>query len=349
MRQMIFSYVLDHVLGFLLGTAVLAVATTSPRHSRVGSMLRNCLHTYCQCATFLAFSIEIAAIVVLIREDFGINTIGMGDYTVRITHAVAMVALLPLVYPIIASIVGSHKSILQTALPTNHECCQCKGHSKDRNSVRFSLFVVCWTLALYPFFSKLNATFGESKIQKHQSSGNATLTMDQWNIIENICLGAIEPITTDEDNWMTAYVILAYLPLSEFVLGRVFWLGVEKNHYGSTIHRRLMLCSKKVPNVVVTIMPFITFSCIPAIVSGLLWSIIRTQQAQAALNESLGGIDWDNYWSFGQIVAVATFAPIFIECWNSVDALIRVSKVGAQTDRVQLLGSHERNRDVSDK
>lgn len=100
---MIVGYILDHILGLALSATVLLAA--SRNSSRLQDASRRCLDSFSFCATFLAFSIEVAALVVLIREEFGISTDGMGDYTVRITQAVAMVVLLPLLYPILTFIV----------------------------------------------------------------------------------------------------------------------------------------------------------------------------------------------------------------------------------------------------
>lgn len=313
---MIVGYILDHILGLALSALVLLLA--SRKHPRLAHVSRTGLESFAYCASFFAFSIELAAIVVLVREDFGIHTSGMGDYTVRITQAVSMVILLPLVYPILTFIVTPLSSSLLAGIPDNQEDA---APDDDKDSTRFSLFVLCWALAFYPFYSKMNAAFGPSKIQKHHASGHSVITPKQWKVIEGICFRNTKQITYTETNLMTAFVMLAYIPLSLFVLGRIFWHGVEKNHNGSTLHKKLQTMSRRVPSGVTNALPVVVFGSIPLIACGLLWSIIRAQRTQMQLTASYGGIDSDNYWTFGQIVAVTIFAPVVVECWSSWGAL----------------------------
>ena len=95
---MIVGYVLEHILGLILSARILL--NISKGRYEV-SIRRRCLDSFQECATFFAFAIEIAAIAVLIQEDLGISTSGMGDDTVRITQSVAMLVLAPLLYPLL--------------------------------------------------------------------------------------------------------------------------------------------------------------------------------------------------------------------------------------------------------
>ncbi|KAK3726158.1 hypothetical protein LTR37_000306 [Vermiconidia calcicola] len=120
-------------------------------------MAQQGLEAFYYCATFLASSIEIAAIVVLAKVDFGVSTYGMGDDTVRVTDAVAMIVLLPLVYALAA---------LPTRVVVNAKTSGDNGDSdsaRETSSSKFFLFALCWLLALYPFWSALNVAFGPSK------------------------------------------------------------------------------------------------------------------------------------------------------------------------------------------
>jgi hypothetical protein len=80
----------------------------------------------------------------------------------------------------------------------------------------------------------MNAAFGPSKIaKKPQSSVHPVITTKQLGIIQGVCFGDIDSVIYTEDNWVTAFAMLAYIPLSLFVFGRIVWLGVERSHPGS--------------------------------------------------------------------------------------------------------------------
>jgi hypothetical protein len=94
---MIVGYFLQRVLGLVLALAVIMEAIQRPK-SKTHHVADRAFDSFMNCAIFFAFSLEIAAIVVLAEEDFGISTNAMGDATVRITQAVSVLVLLPLLY-----------------------------------------------------------------------------------------------------------------------------------------------------------------------------------------------------------------------------------------------------------
>lgn len=86
---------------FWLTIALAYFVCAKLQHEKALPVLRRCLEAYHDCTAFLTFSIQIAAIVVLVQVDFGISTESMGDATVRIAQAVSALTLLPLAYAIV--------------------------------------------------------------------------------------------------------------------------------------------------------------------------------------------------------------------------------------------------------
>lgn len=300
------GYALDHILG--LGISVAALYFASHRKQRFKDIAWSCLNAFSDCSMIFALAIQIAATLVLVREDFGKSTSNMGDDTVRITQAVSMVVLLALTYPILA---------FRMRPKQTKEAVNCRAEVQE-SSIRFGQFVFCWLLAFYPFYSKMNAAFGPSRIgNTHHSSGQTVLTAEQFEVIEQVCFGESRPITTLEDNFMTAFVILTYVPLSLFVLGRVLWLGVEEKHPGSRLHRFLQGCRRSISERCMNWILWGCYGAVPLLASGLLWSIIYTQRSQEQLTASFGGTDSDSDWTFGQIVALTVFAPVVIEGYRT--------------------------------
>lgn len=144
---MIVAYILEHILG--LSIALAYVVCTKLQHDKALLISRRCLEVYHDCAAFLTFSIQIAAIVVLLQVDFAISTENMGDATVRITQAVSALTLLPLAY----AIVLLHYSVDPEELNQSSTTTNSSRRSKEQ-SIRFVLFALCWVLSLYPFYRK---------------------------------------------------------------------------------------------------------------------------------------------------------------------------------------------------
>lgn len=146
---MIIGYLLEQALGLLLtGACLLAKHHELTRPKLI---CERSLVSFVDCATFFAFSIEIAALVVLMKEDFGISTSSMGDATVRITQAVSVLVLLPILYAVVPGLsqpLGGAGSESPTA-----EKDEQKKDSDSQSSRRFLLLVLCWLLAFYPFYS----------------------------------------------------------------------------------------------------------------------------------------------------------------------------------------------------
>lgn len=313
---MIVGYLLDHVLAFILAIALLTAKTTST--SKLARVCRKCCKAFQDCSSFLCFSIEIAAIVVLVREDFGISTTGMGEDTVRMTQAVAMLVLLALLPPVLAAAYGSRAPAATSGESKSSLMQEDHPDPEENSSGNFSMVVICWALAFYPFYSKMNAAFGPSKITRPTNlDQQPILTPEQFQVVREICFGPIKQITVVEDGLMTAFVMLAYLPLSVFLVARIVWLGVKTNHQHSAAYSRLRTLPAKISLRRVQILVLATLLGTALTAIGLFWSIFRTQHSQKQLTASYGAEDDDGYWTFGQIVAVTVFAPVAAECWKS--------------------------------
>lgn len=168
--QMIIGYILDHILGFLLSSCVLMIGRD--RHPQLMKVLARGVRAFHDCASFFAFSVKVASMVLLIRVDLGISTTGMGDNTVKITFAVSMLVLLPLAYAVLA--IPAHGDDKQSEHRLKIE---------PSRSKQLVLVVLCWALAFYPFYSAMNAAFGPSRIS---SAKNAALSTEELDTLEHM-------------------------------------------------------------------------------------------------------------------------------------------------------------------
>src|SRR5271167_4391025 len=138
---MIFGYLLEIFLGFSFALGLEFIPSTSSMESDLRwrkpkfVILRGCA-VFFDCAIYFAASIQIACVVVLVRKDYGISADGLGGLTVQITWAVALLSLLPLLYPLVMlDIFVSEES--EKGLEEAET-------SRSRHEFRFYLFSACW-------------------------------------------------------------------------------------------------------------------------------------------------------------------------------------------------------------
>jgi len=301
---MLVAYVLEHILGL---TVVLAYfISVSLQHKKSSYISRRCLEVFHDCATFLTFSIQIAAIVVLVKVDFGLGTENMGDATVRITQAVSVLTLLPLPY----ATVLLHSSSKAEDQCEEYAAEHMSSHRRSRETAkRFGLFVLCWLLSLYPFYSKMNSVFGPSKI-------GTVISHDQFAAVEKMCYKDVRVVSNAEDRFMTAVAIISFIPLSLLACGRIIMLGLRKHHKQSEIYIRMavVLQGNKSARRFQQGLVF-SLGVIPLLACGLLWTVVRVQSFQKQMTAAAGNSFADGQWTFGQVVAVTVFVPVLVEAW----------------------------------
>lgn len=305
---MIIGYILEHVLAVVLVLLLWIAANSSNSWIRQKKAIwTGALASFHDCATLLALSIQIASVVVLIRMDFGISTTNMGDDTVRITQAISILTLLPLLYGVacVAPMVPAADSI-------GTEKKKGTDSIAARASLRFGLFVLCWLLSLYPFCSKLNSVFGPSDIGNTPSSAISDL---QWQQIEDVCFAGTTPITVVEATLMTAFSMVASFLVCMITLGRIIFSGLCKHHARSRTSLALKEWSTRYETQLEHVQSGVLLVVIPFMACGLFWVVFRLRYFQIQMATATGNTDTDGQWAFGQIVAVTVFMPVLVECW----------------------------------
>jgi hypothetical protein len=167
---MTISYCTEVVIGIALTSTLLLMSTGSVPASRLWrKVLTQTLDVYHDSAVFLAFSVQIASVVMLVKVNFGISADTMGANIVEITWIVSLLTLLPLSYGVFVFRIGNAQKLLQveedTTQTTNRDNEKskkkfAKGRRKDR--LRFLLFIISWMVSAYPLFSRMICTFGRS-------------------------------------------------------------------------------------------------------------------------------------------------------------------------------------------
>lgn len=303
---MILGYILSNALGLFFALALFILSgpsriTEQKDHHRTSiDRLRYVLTQACvafyDSAVFLSVSIQIASIVMLSRLDFGVSASGMGDSTAKITWAVSLLTLLPLLY------FAYMPKLLQRP---NLDKQIAKQNAKQ--NLRFGLFSLCWLLSMYPFYSKMVGYFGPSLIG---NGPHKVISDDDWNLIEAVCTANVKDISSQELVAMQFFGLAGSLFVCICALLKIIWLGMQRQHDDSRLVHRIRKyrvgVGPKISILFLTLLPIFAISQI--------WTILRLRRFQADIAKDTENLNSDNEWAFGQIAAVTVFAPVLVEC-----------------------------------
>ncbi|KAH6677131.1 hypothetical protein B0J14DRAFT_336176 [Halenospora varia] len=125
--------------------------TFTQRKGIFKAALKKAHKKFFECAVFFTVSIQIACVVVLVRRDFGISANGLGGFTTQITWSIAVLSMLPLMYPL-------------SALDTNKMI-------PNKSGYRLFLFCGCWILFFYTFISQMIGSFAPTQVGTGDGGG----------------------------------------------------------------------------------------------------------------------------------------------------------------------------------
>ncbi|KAF8860938.1 hypothetical protein BDZ45DRAFT_724229 [Acephala macrosclerotiorum] len=290
---MVVGYFCASILGFIFAFS-LAFHEPLRRKSltKHGKLLKDGCAEFFKCAIFFAASIQIACMIVLVRKDFGISANGLGGFTVQITWAVALLCMLPLLYPmVVLAYIDSEKI-----------------------NYRLFLFCGCWLLFFYTFISQMIGDFGPSQIGTGNGGGGVTIiTTDEWNTLTTLCLTRVQPLSNAEQRVLSGFGAAGSLLVTLYGLASLLWFIGERllPDYAETIRKRTTtFVSEKQWRryIIATVLVLVPTLTIPQ-----LWGVLRLRGIQKALADATNNAYVDNQWTFGQVVAVMLFTPVATE------------------------------------
>ncbi|OCL10665.1 hypothetical protein AOQ84DRAFT_387352 [Glonium stellatum] len=332
---------IGYVLETAIATTIVAVflylnwRPESKKSQWVRFIMASSAEVFYDSAIFFTFAIQLASIVVLSRANFGISANGMGAITLKITWAISLLTLLPLLpfcygNSIFRQIRKSHtsestshshsirstdedkttslkNSVGESDLQPRKEA---KEEARDRQ--RFFLFVLCWMLSVYPFLSHMVGAFGKSEIGN--GSGQVISTVD-WGTIEDVCYARTAPLLPSQETAMTVFGIGSWLFMSVIVIYKIFVLAILKQHSKSRLSHRLRNKHVLVDSSSKLAGRLWMALCIvaPLLSVSQMWTFFRLQKLQTQMTDATGGVYLDKQWTFGQIVAVIVFMPVLTE------------------------------------
>lgn len=291
---MIIGYLFEAILGllFALSLTLTSPTFTSATPRKLSAILDEGSKMFFHCAVFFTASIQISCVVVLARKDFAISANGLGGLTVQITWAIALLCMLSLLFPMV---------VLNFT-------------DKKRSNYRYFLFCGCWLLFFYTFISRMIGDFAPTQVGEGAGEGGETIiTVDGWQILENLCFNAIQNISSVEQRVLTGFGATGSIIVSIYGFGYLLWFITKQQSptQAKALENKFRLQErnpKRERQIVLWAIFLISFLAVPQI-----WGIMRLRGIQQGLANANGNVYVDNQWTFGQVVAVMLFAPVFTE------------------------------------
>lgn len=308
---MIIGYLFETFLGFSFALGLEVIRSTpwvdlSPRLKKHRAIILRGCSVFFDCAIYFAASIQIACVVVLARKDFGISANGQGGLTVQITWAVALVSLLPLLYPLVMLgifVADASEKELEEAET-----------SRSRHEFRFYLFCTCWVLFLYTFVSRMIGDFAPSQVGQGAGPGGTTIVnTTDWNTLNVLCFTGVQQLTDNETMAIEGFGIAGSIILSLFIICPLLWTMLQSLDlsFVKLIEREFSALRKK--RAMQSLGPRAMLVLVPLLTIPEIWGVFRIRNVQEALTNTTGIEYTDNQWTFGQVVAVVIFAPVIVE------------------------------------
>jgi hypothetical protein len=293
--QVIVGYALELVLGVTLSVALISQHLGKQKSSRVKAVVSRSFDTYADAAVLLTFSIQLASLVILVRKDFGISATDFGALTVEVTWAAALLTMLPITF-----LCYIYEDVPKKA-----------SQLEDPRDLRLIVILVSWAMFLYTFFSRMIANYGPSQIGvSRPGKPPFVLNPTEEGNIEVLCYQGQEGLSASENTAFEFFAIGGSLFVSITIIGALFWTLAARSR---SSRLRFVRDFSNPAWLSPATARLLLVACVVLWSVPQLWAIVRFRSMQQALASSIRSFDYDNIWSFGQIIAVTVFLPVFVE------------------------------------
>jgi len=318
------GYVVEIVLGFLLAVCCHLRRNIDSRPWKwlriwAKKPLERGFETFFTSAFYFAMSILVASNYALAKRDFDVSANGFGIIETQITFAITVASVLPLLYPIT---MGPEKE--KEAGPSD-PIAEMRAEYNSTLHEKFRLVLSGLVIALftYPFVSQCIHNWAPTDVGEDNGPGGTTIVDSaEWAALTATCFGEVHPITDVENKVISAFelagsllaILVVLCNFFGFLLGR---RNTEKSEDAVAgrilVSTRRMLERARFPSSV-RLLFHIVFLLGPLLLSiPLLWGIFRLREVQRALAKATTNLYLDNDWTFGQVVAIAIFAPVLFD------------------------------------
>ncbi|KAH7123633.1 hypothetical protein B0J11DRAFT_506699 [Dendryphion nanum] len=345
---MVTGYILETSIMVIIVSIFLAInnmKTSNQKYTRF--VLANVASTFYDTALFFTLAVQLASNIILAKANSGLNTDGMGAITMKITWVISNLTLLPLLPMALGSYLFCERTDAGHELPTltlplapqgrkvsNMVCLggtstllsMCSHQERiqqildAKNRQRFGLFFLCWCCSFYPFLSRMIANYGQSQIGGDPGS---VITQDTWNEIIAPCFEDISSITSITDSAINFLGVISWLFVTVMLVYKVILLGMENTHQEQWMWLKRKNLTLETETMTESRMWMSLCTITIILLASQIWSFFRLRKLQRDMTKNIGGDYTDEQWTFGQIVSVIVFVPVFVETFH----LIRYKKI----------------------
>lgn len=274
--KVIIGYYVEFGLAIIL--SLLLLLFNIHKHNKLARSTRKITAAYADSAIMLALSVELACAIVLIRKNFGLGSYDFGALTVQIAWTVAVLIILPIV----------------------NFCWQDLGD--DRFELRLCMIGSTFILFLINFISRMISRFS------NRQKGTA-YTDDEGKQLAVLCLLNSGGLSSIGQTVIDVFCIGGSLWTSFSVVAALAdqCLYAVRNTAAKKLHEALYLLKDERRGLAVNVVALMIWS-FPQ-----FWALMKFRASQKQFATNLGQADGSDEWSFGQILAVVVFLPVFVE------------------------------------
>ncbi|KAF9871577.1 hypothetical protein CkaCkLH20_10988 [Colletotrichum karsti] len=310
------GYAVDLCLGFCFAIATLLIQQRRGRKWEFFQVVtKRGFEAFFEFAVYFAIAVELATIIMLVNKDFGVTTADFGANEAQNALAIAVVCVIPLVYPI--ALLPARMFHPESAV--QHSFHRKPGDDARRHVFRLILFCLVVTLFFYPFLSQCIHNWGPLRIGEGGGGGGGgetLITAAEWALVKDMCFGSIDRFT-DVEHWLLAVCeIIASLLIFLFTLWHAMGVGLKRwrdaDDFSGTERKTTVALSRAQDvlqrgwhghRIMLLFLPVV-------LGSPILWCIFRLRRIQAEAAAHMDNEYPGDNWGFGQIVGIIIFAPV---------------------------------------
>jgi len=280
MSKVIIGYYVE--FGLACALSLLLLSFNINRHNKLARATRKITAAYADSAIALALSVELACAIVLIRKNFGLGSYDFGALTVQIAWIVAVLVILPII----------------------NFCWLDLGD--DRFELRLCMIASTFIMFLMNFISRMVSRFSSGQVG---TGTDSVLHQSEEDQLTALCLAGSEGLSSVGITVIDVFSIGGSLWTSMTVVAALAdqCLYAVKGATTKRFHEALDIFKDERRGLAINVAALMIWS-IPQ-----FWALMKLRTAQEQFAANLGQANGNDEWSFGQILAVVVFLPVFAE------------------------------------
>lgn len=134
-----------------------------------------------------------------------------------------------------------------------------------------------------------------------------------WGLIEGACFEHVEVVSLNQEAIMTAFGVASWLFVTIIAIYKVILSAIKDTHEQQWNWLKTHNLTFGDETIWSTRIWSIVYILVLMFLAAQFWAFFRLRRFQSDMIEAAGGKFPDGQWTFGQIVAVVVFIPVFVE------------------------------------